>query len=138
MVIPEKAELVSQTNGQHIFKTQLNASPVMLYAGPADVNAPYRSLTDHDYIRMRDLANPNGWSHEKTDGVSTQELTIEGRQALMTRFRYQRDADTWWVGERTLIEDGDMGFMVGCTSPEQHFADAEALCTTLLNSLRLP
>jgi len=138
VVIPEKAELVSQTNGQHIFKTQLNGDPVMLYAGPADVNAPYRSLTDHDYIRIRDLANPNGWSHEKTDGVSTQELTIEGRQALMTRFRYQRDKETWWIGERTLIEDGDMGFLIGCTAPEPHFADAEALCTTLLNSLRLP
>ena len=138
VVIPEKAELLSQVNGQHIFKTLLNGDPVVLYAGPADVNAPYRSLTDHDYIRMRDLANSNGWSREKTDGVSVQELTIEGRSALMTRFRYQRDEKTWWIGERTVIEDGDMGFMVGCTAPEQHFADAESLCTTLLNSLRLP
>lgn len=138
VVIPENAEVISRVNGQHIFKTLLNGDPVMLYAGPADVNAPYRSLTDHDYIRMRDLANPNGRSHEKTDGVSTQELTIEGRSALTTRFRYQRDDKTWWVGERTLIDDDDMQFMVACTAPEQRFADAEALCTTLLNSLRLP
>jgi hypothetical protein len=57
VVIPEKAETVTRVNGQYIFKTFLNGEPVMLYAGPADVNAPYRSLTDPDYIRIRDLAN---------------------------------------------------------------------------------
>jgi hypothetical protein len=145
VVIPEKTEVVSRTNGQHIFKTTLNGDPVFLYAGPADVNAPYRSLTDVDFIRMRDLANSNGWSHEKTDGVSTQELTIVGRQALMTRFRYQRDQKTWWIGERALIEMGTSQsgakgaqFLLGCTAPEERFADAEAICTTMVNSLRLP
>jgi len=139
VVIPEKAEVVSRVNGQHIFKAMLNGGAVMLYAGPADVNSPYRSMTDPDYIRMRDLANSNGWSREKADGVSTQELTIEGRHALMTRFRYQRDQKTWWIGERALIEmEGGGQFLVGCTAAEQHFADAEALCTTLVNSLRLP
>jgi hypothetical protein len=145
VVIPEKTEVVSRTNGQHIFKTTLNGDPVFLYAGPADVNAPYRSLTDVDFIRMRDLANSNGWSHEKTDGVSTQELTIVGRQALMTRFRYQRDQKTWWIGERALIEMGPVPsnpkggqFLLGCTAPEERFADAEAICTTMVNSLRLP
>jgi hypothetical protein len=137
VVIPEKAEVVSRTNGQYIFKSLLNGATIMLYAGPADVNAPYRGMTDPDYIRMRDLANSNGWSHEKTDGVSTQELTIEGRSALMTRFRYQRDAKTWWVGERLLIDMQGSQFLVGCTAPEQGFADAEVLCTTLVNSLRL-
>lgn len=138
LVVPEKAEVVSRTNGQHIFKIFLNGDPVFLYAGPADVNAPYRSLTDPDYIRMRDLANSNGWSREKADAVSTQELTIEGRPALMTRFRYQRDQKTWWIGERALIQIKSGQFLLGCTAPEQRFSDAEALCTTLVNSLRLP
>ena len=138
VVIPEKAEVVSRVNGQHIFKAALDGEPVMLYAGPADVNAPYRSLTDPDYIRIRDLANSNGWSREKPDGISTQDLTIEGRPALMTRFRYQRDQKRWWVGERVLIENRSAQFLVGCAAPEEHFADAEVLCTTLLNSLRLP
>jgi len=138
VVIPEKAEVVSRINGQHIFKSMLDGGGVMLYAGPADVNSPYRSMTDPDYIRMRDMANSNGWSREKADGVSTQELTIDGRRALMTRFRYQRDQKTWWIGERALIEMEGMQFLVGCTAAEQHFADAEALCTTLVNSLRLP
>jgi hypothetical protein len=152
VVIPEKAEVVNNANGQYIFKTTLSGDPVMLYAGPADVNAPYRSLTNVDYIRMRDLANSNGWSHEKTDGISTQELTIDGHPALMTRFRYQRDPKIWWVGERALIQvqpgifqpvqlqngQGQTGqFLVGCTAPEPRFADAETLCTTLVNSLRL-
>ena len=136
--IPEKAEVVSRTNGQHIFKTVLDGEPIFLYAGPADVNAPYRSLTDPDYIRMRDLANASGGSREKADGVSTQELTIEDRYALMTRFRYQRDEKRWWVGERVLVQNRSGEFLVGCTAPEEHFADAEALCTTLVNSLRLP
>jgi len=138
VVIPEKAEVVSRVNGQYIFKTMLNGSPVMLYAGPADVSAPYRSMTDSDYIRMRDLANTNGWSREKTDGVSTQEMTIEGLPALMTRFRYQRDSKMWWIGERTLIDGDGAQFLLACTAPEEHFADAEALCTTLVNSLRFP
>lgn len=138
VIIPEKTEVVSRTNGQHIFKTFLGGDPVMLYAGPADVNAPYRSLTDLDYIRMRDLANSNGWSHEKTDAVSTQELTIDGKPSLMTRFRYQRDQKTWWMGERAIVQDKTAQFLLGCTAPEQRFADAEALCTTLVNSLRLP
>ncbi len=138
VVIPEKAEVVSRVNGQYILKSMLNGGAVMLYVGPADVNSPYRSMTDPDYIRMRDLANSNGWTREKTDGVSTQELTIAGRQALMTRFRYQRDQKTWWVGERALIEMPGAQFLVGCTAAEQNFADAETLCTTLVNSLRLP
>jgi hypothetical protein len=138
VVIPEKAEVISRTNGQYIFKAALDGESVMLYSGPADVNAPYRSLTDPDYIRMRDLANANGWSREKPDSVSTQDLTIEGRPALMTRFRYQRDQKRWWIGERVLIENQGKQFLLGCTAPEEHFADAEALCTTLVNSLRLP
>ncbi len=144
VVIPEKAEVVSRTNGQHIFKATVDGEPVMLYAGPADVNAPYRSLTDPDYIRMRDLANPNGWSREKPDEVSTQDMTVEGRTALMTRFRFQRDQKRWWIGERVLIEgrvlsgDKTAQFLLGCAAPQEHFADAELLCTTLVNSLRLP
>jgi hypothetical protein len=138
VVIPENAEVVSRTNGQHIFKAPLDGESVMLYAGPADVNAPYRSLTDADYIRMRDLANSNGWSHEKVDAVSTQDLTIEGRPSLLTRFRYQRDQKRWWIGERVLIGNRGAQFLVGCAAPEEHFADAEAVCTTMVNSLRLP
>ncbi len=141
VAIPEKAEVVSHVNGQHIFKAALDGEFVLLYAGPADVNAPYRSLTDADWIRMRDLANPK-WAREKTDGVSTQEFNLDGRNGVMTRFRYQRDEKRWWVGERLLItlQNGLQGgqFLVGCTAPEEHFADAEKLCTTLVNSLRLP
>jgi hypothetical protein len=138
VVIPEKAEVVSRVNGQHIFKVVLNGEPVLLYAGPADVTAPYRSLTDPDYIRIRDLANTNGWSREKPDSVSTQDLTIEGRHALMTHFRYQRDEKKWWIGERLLIDVPGAQFLLGCAAPEDRFADAEVLCTTLVNSLRLP
>jgi len=138
VVIPEKAEMVSSSNGQYIFKAALDGELVMLYAGPADVNAPYRSMTDPDYMRMRDLANSNGWSREKPDAVSTQDLTIEGRPALMTRFRYQRDQKRWWIGERVLIENQSAQFLLGCAAPEEHFADAEVLCTTLVNSVRLP
>ncbi len=143
VVIPEHSEVISSVNGQHIFQTKLNGDRILLFAGPADVNAPYRSQTDPEYIRMRDMANSNGWSREKVDGVSTQELSVEGRPALTTRFRFQRD-EKWWVGERTLIEmktsqydNSGHQFLVGCMAPEQRFADAEALCTTLLNSLRL-
>ena len=138
VVVPEKSEVVTSVNGQYIFKAMLNGDAVMLYAGPADVNSPYRSLTNPDYIRMRDLANSNGWSREKADSVSTQELTIEGHPALMTRFRYQRDQKKWWIGERALIQTQAGQFLVGCTAVEDRFADAEALCTTLVNSLRLP
>jgi hypothetical protein len=138
VVIPEKVEVVSRTNGQHIFKATLDGEAVLLYAGPADVNAPYRSLTDPDYIRLRDLANSNGWSREKPDSVSTQDVTIDGKPALMTRFRYQRDHKTWWIGERVLIQHRGGQFLLGCAAPEDNFADAEALCTTLVNSLRLP
>ena len=136
--VPEKVEVVSRVNGQHIFKTSLSDDPVMLYAGPADVNAPYRSMTDPDYIRIRDVAISNHWSQEKTDGVSTQELTIAGKPAMLTRFRYQRTPRVWWIGERALIEMAGMQFLVGCAAPEQRFADAESLCTTMVNSLQLP
>jgi len=138
MVIPAKAEVLSRVNSQHVFRSELAGEKLMLYAGPADVNAPYRSLTDRDYIRMRDLANANGWSREKADSVATQELTLDGKYALVTRFRYVRDEKVWWIGERALIENHGTRFMVGCTAPEAHFADAEVICTALVNSLRLP
>lgn len=138
IAIPEKTEVVSRTNGQYIFKAMLEGEPVMLYAGPADVNAPYRSMTDPDYIRMRDLANPNGWSREKPDSVSVQQMTIERRAAVVTRFRYQREPDHWWIGERVLAPTWSPQFLLACTAPEEHFADAEAICDTLVKSLRLP
>lgn len=137
IVIPDQAEVMSRVNGQHVFKTALDGESMFLYAGPADVNAPYRALTDPDYIRIRDLANPKGWSREKIDGASTQELMIEAHYSVMTRFRYQRDQKRWWIGERVLVNSGASAFMLACTAPEEHFADAEALCTTLVNSLRL-
>ena len=136
IIIPEKSEVVSRTNGQHIFKAALDGEPVMLYAGPADVNAPYRSLTDADYTRMRDLANSNGWSREKPDSISTEDLMIGGELALMTRFRFRRDQKHWWIGERVLLGAQGAQFLLGCAAPEEHFADAEILCTTLVNSLR--
>jgi hypothetical protein len=96
-------------------------------------------MTDPDYIRMRDLANSNGWSREKADAVSTQELTVDGNPALITRFRYHRDPSHWWIAERMLLQNQNQAqqFMLACTAPEEHFADAEVVCTTLVNSLRL-
>jgi len=136
VIVPEKAQVLSSVNGQYIFKTMQNGSPVMLYAGLADVNAPYRSMTNPDYIRMRDSAN-NGWSGQKPDEVSMQEITVEGYPAVVTRFRYQRDKDSW-IGERTLVDFEGAQFLLACTAPEPHFAEAEQLCTTLVNSFRLP
>jgi hypothetical protein len=81
VIIPEKSEVVSTTNGQYIFKAMLNGDAVMLYAGPSDVNSPYRSLTSPDYMRMRDLANSNRWSRENADGLSPQEIRIQSRSA---------------------------------------------------------
>ena len=138
VVIPEKAEVLSRANAQYVFKTVQNGSPVMLYAGLAMVEPRYGQFTDADFRRIRDIADAKGWSQEKPDGVSTQEMTIEGLPALMTRFRYQREAKVWWIGERTLIDLDGAQFLVGCTAPEDHFADAEMLCTTLVNSLRFP
>jgi len=37
-----------------------------------------------------------------------------------------------------LIANQGSEFLVGCAAPEEHFADAEVLCTTLVHSLRLP
>jgi len=137
VVIPENAEVVSRVNGQHVFKIMLNGEAAMLYAGPADVNAPYRSMTDPDFVRMRNLANANGGSHEKADGVSTQDVNLEGKHGVITRFRYQREEKTWWIGERALVETDEAQFLTACTAPEENFPAAEALCATLMNSLRL-
>ena len=138
IVIPENAEVISRINGQYIFKTTLDGDPLLLYAGPADVNAPYRSLTDPDYMRMRDLANPNGWSREKPDAVSAQQVTLEGRTGVATRFRYQREEKRWWIGERVLLPNWSPQFLLACTAPEEHFPDAEAVCNALVKSLHLP
>jgi hypothetical protein len=138
ILIPENTEVLSRTNGQHIFKAVLNGGPVMLYLGPADVNAPYRSLTDADYLRMRNLANPFAASRDTANALSAEAMTIEGRPATLTRFRYEREQDTPWIGERTLIEMPDGQFMLVCTAPEQHFADAQALCKAVADSFRLP
>jgi len=138
IVIPEKTEILSPVNSQQVFRSTADGKVVMLYAGPADVPSPYRSMTDHDFMRIRDLANANGWSREKADDVSRQQLTVAGRPALATRFHFIRERNQWWVGERVLIEDRGEQFLLGCAAPEEHFADAEAVCTTLVNSLQLP
>jgi hypothetical protein len=138
VLIPENAEVVSRVNSQYVFKIELNGEAAMLYAGPADVNAPYRSMTDPDFIRMRNLGNANGWSHEKAASVSTQEAELDGKHSVITRFRYPREEKRWWVGERALIEMDDVQFLAACTAPEENFAALEGQCATLMNSLRLP
>jgi hypothetical protein len=138
VMIPENAEVVSRVNGQHVFKTVLNGEAAMLYAGPADVNAPYRAMTDPDFIRMRSLANPNGASREKAEGISTQEVDLEGKHGVVTRFRYQREEETWWIGERATINMDQAEFLLACTAPEENFTAVETQCNVLISSLRLP
>jgi len=138
VTIPDSAEIVSHVNGQHIFKTVLDGDPMLLYAGPADVNAPYRNLTDGDWVRMRDMATAMAGAREKTEAVSTQNLNIDGNNAIISRFRYQRDEKRWWVAERLLITLPGGQFLLACTAPEEHFVDAQRICTSLENSLRLP
>lgn len=137
VAIPEKAEVVSHVNGQYIFKAPLDGDYVLLYAGPADVDAPYRSLTDPDWVRVRDLSNVNGWAHGKPDTVTTQPLNIEDRAALMSRVRYQRDQRRW-IGERVIVTMPGRQFLLGCTAPEERYDRAEAIWTTLVKSVRLP
>jgi hypothetical protein len=64
-------------------------------------------------------------------------LTVDGHPGLITRFRYHRDPNHWWIAERMLLQNPAQQFMLACTAPEEHFADAEVVCTTLVNSLRL-
>jgi hypothetical protein len=137
--IPEKSESVSHVNGQQIFKVTLDGESAFLYAGPADVNAPYRNLTDPEWVHVRDINAVNGWGRDKSEIQSGQELDIDGRNAFMARVRYQRDQKRWWIGERVIIALGNGSqFLLACTAPEDHFKDAEPMCNTLIKSLRLP
>lgn len=138
LVIPERTEVVSHVNGQYIFKVAIDGDYALFYAGPADVNEPYRSLTDADWVRVRDLANVNGWAHGKPDAVTTQQTNVENWNAVMSHVRYQRDQKRWWVGERIVIARPNGQFLLGCTAPEDRFDKAEAMFTTLVKSLRLP
>jgi hypothetical protein len=65
-------------------------------------------------------------------------VTIEGRTGVATRFRYQREEKRWWIGERVLLPNWSPQFLLACTAPEEHFADAEAVCSALVKSLHLP
>ncbi len=65
--IPEKSESVSHVNGQQIFKVALDGESAFLYAGPADVNAPYRNLTDPEWIPVRALNAVNGWARDTSE-----------------------------------------------------------------------
>jgi len=69
----------------------------MLLRRTGDVNSPYRSMTNPT-TRIRDLPLERDGRARRLTGEHSG-ITIEGRSALMTRFRYQRD-------QKMVVGDG--------------------------------
>jgi hypothetical protein len=43
-----------------------------------------------------------------------------------------------WMGKRAEVDSNGVHLVVGCMGPREHFADADAVCSGLIDSLRLP
>lgn len=134
--VPASAQLVSSDCNQYVFETKLQGEIFLLLAGTNSCSE--RGANDSNRVRWNQLVLPET---ERAPGtastVSSLQGTVDGKTAVITTMRFKKGlAD--WMGERAEVESNGVQLVVGCMGPRERFADAEAMCSALIGSLRLP
>ena len=136
VLVPAGAKLVSSDCKQYVFETKVQGTSFLLLAG-SDGCAP-RNSNDANLVRWNELVLPETQrAPGSSSTVSSMSGTIDGKPAVITTMRFKNGlAD--WMSKRAEIDTNGVQLVVGCMGPREHFTDAEAMCSALIESLRLP
>jgi hypothetical protein len=136
VLVPTEAQLLSSDCKQYVFETKIQGQPFLLLAGTNSCTG--RNPNDANLVRWNQLVLPETQRAPGTAStVTALQGTVDGKPAVITTMRFKNGlAD--WMGKRAEIESNGVQLVVGCMGPREHFADADAACSALIDSLRLP
>ncbi|HLW85933.1 MAG TPA: hypothetical protein VKR60_12020 [Candidatus Sulfotelmatobacter sp.] len=137
--VPADAKLLSSGCKQYVFETKVNGETFLLLAGQSgSAGCEERAPNDPDPVRWHQLVDPESIRAPGTAAtISNLQMTLAGKSAVITKLKFKKGlAD--WMAKRADVESNGLQIVVGCMAPRDSFADGEAMCTTLIESLRLP
>ncbi len=136
LFVPADAQLVSSGCKQYIFESRIQGTSFLLMAGPAACDSGTPAA--NDLVRWKQLVDPENKRAPGTYSmISSQTTTLQGKPAAITTLSFRKGLDDW-MGKRIEIESNGVPLVVGCIAPREHFADGEAVCSTMIGSLQLP
>jgi hypothetical protein len=139
VLVPADAQLVSSDCKQFVFETKVQGAPFLLLAGAAGGDGcSGRSKGDPGLVRWNELAEPESARAPGTySTISSLQATLDGKPAIITQIGFRKGL-TEWRGKRAEIENNGVPLVVGCMASREHFDDGDAICSGLIESLRLP
>jgi hypothetical protein len=139
VLVPTDAQLVSSDCKQYVFETKVKGSPFLFLMGPAGADScPGRNPSDGSTVRWKQLVDPERERDPGTSStMSAEQTTLDGKLAYVTQMRFRKGAADW-IAKRAEVENNDAQLVVGCMAPKDTFADGDAICSGLIESLRLP
>jgi len=136
LFVPADAQLVSSSCKQFIFQSKIQGTDFLLMAGPAGCDGGPPGA--NDLVRWKQLVDPESKRAPGTYSmIGSQSTTLQGRPAAITTLSFRKGLDDW-MGKRVEVESNGVPLVVGCIAPREHFADGEAVCSTMIGSLQLP
>lgn len=137
--IPSDAKLVSSECKQYVFETKIQGSPFLLMAGTSGgEGCPGRSSSDPNLVAWNQLVLPETQRAPGTySTISSLQTKVDSTPALLTVIGFRKGLSDW-MGKRIELESNGVPLVVGCMAPREHFADGDAVCSALINSLNLP
>jgi hypothetical protein len=135
--VPENAVPIHVYYSELMFDVPLADSKVMLFAGPTMLGAIGRPSNDPELTRWGEMDTEPWATTGRVRALRNEQATIAGKPGILTHFELDKNGVTW-VAARAKVEVRGVEVMVGCMAPQAHFADADQICSTLMDSLRLP
>ena len=136
VLVPTEAQLLSSDCKQYVFETKIQGQAFLLMAGTNSCAG--RNPNDANLVRWNELVLPETQRASGTAStVTTLQGTVDGKPAVITTMRFKKGLEDW-MGKRAEIDSNGVQLVVGCMGPREHFADADTVCSALIDSLRLP
>jgi hypothetical protein len=138
VLLPADAQLVSSDCKQYAFQVNVQGTPLLLMAGPATSDCGPRPASDTSLVRWKELVDPETRRAPGTSStISSQTTTIDGKPAAIITIGFRKGLSEF-MGKRAEVEANGTQVVVGCVAPRDRFPDGDAICSALIDSLRLP
>jgi hypothetical protein len=138
VLVPADAQLVSSDCKQYIFEIKVQGAPFLLLAGPSGETCGNRNASDPSLVKWNQLAAPEAArAPGSSSTIGSLQATLDGKPAIITTISFRKGLSDW-MGKRAEVENNGAQLVVGCMAPREHFTDGDAICSSLIASLRLP
>jgi hypothetical protein len=138
VLVPVDAQLVSSDCQQYAFEVKVQGSPFLLMTGAAGGNCDNGTTGASDPVRWHQLVDPESKRAPGTfTTIGSSQAKLDGRPAIITTIGFRKLMENW-MGRRAEVEANGVPLVVGCMAPKEHFTDGDAICSALIDSLRLP